>query len=281
MQRPAAGLAQLEIIGQRVAELPGQARNPYRRARSGAGNTRRGADGIAGSGAQLRLRSYRSHPGSWVRSSPAAACADSSSLPAASATSAARAVVDHDADGKGSSTSTWLSRSSTRWICGIGGAEIKPALLRFDRLPLGRPVAPPDHAGLPGQSHQEIPRVGMVEAERRVSQPGRCRGDHRTPKRLGAQARSPRRTEEALPALAQPGQALVPTAVRRQAQRSGAGLDAAIEEIRQFELPPTPRRFRSVSLKARSVKDRPAAALVKMFPACSVSIKDSTGRRGS
>ena len=70
----------------------------------------------------------------------------------------------------------------------VGGAEIKLALLRLDRLPLGRPVAPPHNAGFPRQPHQEVPGIGVVEAERRVGQPRRRRSDQRAAQRLGADA---------------------------------------------------------------------------------------------
>ena len=79
-------------------------------------------------------------------------------------------MVDHDADGNGSSTSTSLSSPSTRWICSSGRVQVEPALLRLDRLPLGRPIAPPDDARLARQPDQEVPGIGVIETERRIGQ---------------------------------------------------------------------------------------------------------------
>ena len=177
VQGAAAGLQQPQVIRQRVAEFPRQGVVGIDRLVENLEVRHGPGPALRGNGAPPPRRRRRSRSGPPAHSSAAGACAGNRSLPAAFSTSSARAVVDQLADGKGSSTSTSLSRLSTRWIC--GSAAVK-SNLPFAGSTVCHLADQSRHHTMPAsraKPHQEVPGIGVVEAERRVRQVRGCRSD--------------------------------------------------------------------------------------------------------
>jgi len=65
---------------------------------------------------------------------------------------------------------------------GVGNAPVERPLLRLDRVPLGRPVAPPENPRALGTLHEEVPRIGVVEPEGCVPREELLRLDHGQPR---------------------------------------------------------------------------------------------------